>query len=176
MIYLMMIDSEEEKDNFVVLYEKYRRLMQTVCYNILKDDHLAEDATHDAFLKLARNMDKIKGIESRETKRYLITIAKNAAIDLYRKCASRRLHEINFDEMDHQAGEDTDMTVNEESGIVEILKHLPALYRDVLLLKYSNCYSNKEIADVLRISEDTVRQRISRGKKMVKSKIGQEVS
>lgn len=176
MIYLMMIETEEDKDNFVVLYKKYRTLMQTVCYNILKDDHLAEDATHDAFIKLAKNMDKIKDVESRESKRYLITIAKNSAIDLYRKCSSRRLHEMNFDEMDNLGGVATYMDTDEDSSIVEILKHLPALYRDVLLLKYSNCYSNKDIADALDISEDTVRQRISRGKKLIRSRIGKEVS
>lgn len=175
MIYLMMIDTEEDKDKFVVLYNKYRKLMQTTCYNILRDDRLAEDAVHDAFIKLSRNMDKVKNIESRETKRYLITIAKNAAIDIYRKCSSRRLHEMYFDEMDNLEGVTTYMKVDEESSIVEILKHLPALYRDVLLLKYSNCYSNKEIADILDISEDSVRQRISRGKKMVKSKLDKEV-
>lgn len=54
MIYLMIIEAEEDKDNFVVLYKKYRTLVQTVCYNILKDNHLAEDATHDAFIKLAK--------------------------------------------------------------------------------------------------------------------------
>lgn len=121
-------------------------------------------------------MDKIKDVESRESKRYLITIAKNSAIDLYRKYYSRRLHEINFDEMDNPGGAAVYMNTDEDSSLVEILKHLPALYRDVLLLKYSNCYSNKDIANVLGISEDTVRQRINRGKKLVRSRIGKEVS
>lgn len=175
MIYLMMIDTEEDKDNFVILYNKYRELIQKVCYNILKDNQLAEDATHETFIKLINNMDKVKDIESNETKRYLITIAKNSAIDLYRKCFKRRTHEINFDEMDSMEGEVTYINECEDNKIVEILKHLPALYRDVLLLKYSNCYSNKEIASVLNISEETVRQRISRGKKMVQSRL-EEVS
>jgi RNA polymerase sigma-70 factor (ECF subfamily) len=167
----MMIDTDEDKDNFVIIYNKYRKLIQKVCYNILKDNQLAEDATHDTFIKLINNMDKVKEIESHETKRYLITIAKNCAIDLYRKCSTCRTHEINFDEMDYIEGKVVYMNECEENKIVEILKHLPALYRDVLLLKYSNCYSNKEIASVLNISEVTVRQRISRGKKMVQSRL-----
>jgi RNA polymerase sigma-70 factor (ECF subfamily) len=77
--------------------------------------------------------------------------------------------------MDSMEGEVTYINECEDNKIVEILKHLPALYRDVLLLKYSNCYSNKEIASVLNISEETVRQRISRGKKMVQSRL-EEVS
>lgn len=175
MIYLMMLESGEDKDRFVVLYNKYRKLMQTVCYRILRDDHLAEDATHDAFFKLTKYMDKIKDIESHETKRYLITIAKTAAIDIYRKNLSRRLHEVSFDEMDYFDGEVVYMNQEEGSSLVEILKHLPAIYRDVLLLKYSNCYSNKEISNILNISEDSVRQRISRGKKIIENNLGKEV-
>jgi RNA polymerase sigma-70 factor (ECF subfamily) len=45
-----------------------------------------------------------------------------------------------------------------------ILK-LPINYSTVLRLKFSQGYSNKEISEILRISEDNVRQRISRGRK-----------
>ena len=45
------------------------------------------------------------------------------------------------------------------------IKHMPELYRDVFLLKYSSGYENREIADILEISEASVRKRISRGKK-----------
>ena len=53
MIFLMMIDTPEEKRKFVVLYEKYRHLMMKVAMDILKDPYVAEDAVHNAFLKTA---------------------------------------------------------------------------------------------------------------------------
>ena len=37
MIYLMMIDAEEDKQKFVILYETYRHLMMKVALNVLKD-------------------------------------------------------------------------------------------------------------------------------------------
>lgn len=174
MIYLMMVDIDEDRDKFTILYDKYRKLMQTVCYKVLQDDYLAEDATHDAFIKLAKNMDKIKNIESHETKRYLITIAKNSAIDIYRRCASRRMHEVCFDEREALEKVTIDENLGEDDKVIEILKQLPALYRDVLLLKYSNGFSNVEIAAILNISEENVRQRISRGKKIVKKELDKE--
>ena len=73
MIYLMIIDSEENKRKFVVLYEKYRYLLMKVAYDVLGDNYLAEDAVHEAFIKVTKNMEKIGDVNSQETKRYLIT-------------------------------------------------------------------------------------------------------
>lgn len=50
MIYLMMIDAEEDKQKFAILYETYRHLMMKVALNVLKDTFLAEDAVHEAFI------------------------------------------------------------------------------------------------------------------------------
>lgn len=85
MIFLMLIDTPEEKRKFVVLYEKYRYLMQKVSMDVLQDCFWAEDAVHDAFMHIAKNMSKIDEVDSIATRRYLITITKNAAIDIYRK-------------------------------------------------------------------------------------------
>lgn len=53
--------------------------------NVLHDCFLAEDAVHNAFINLAKHMDGIGKPESLQTKRYLIAIVKNSAIDIYRK-------------------------------------------------------------------------------------------
>ena len=51
------------------------------------------------------------------------------------------------------------------------MKNLPVKYRDVFLLKYSNHMSNAEISKILNISEGTIRQRIARGKLIIKEEI-----
>lgn len=99
MILLMMIDTPEDKRKFVILYEKYRYLMFKIARNILRDPYLAEDAVHDAFVHIAQNMNKIGEIESLYTKRYLVTVAKNAAIDLYRRQNRQRKQEMFVDEL-----------------------------------------------------------------------------
>lgn len=99
MIFLMMIDTPEEKRKFVILYEKYRYLMQKVATDVLRDCFLAEDAVHDAFMHLAKNMGKVDETDSVATKRYLITITKNAAIDIYRKKRVQMQKEIYIDEL-----------------------------------------------------------------------------
>ncbi len=89
MIFLMMIDTPDDKRKFIILYEKYQYLMQKVAMDILHDCFLTEDAVHNAFVKLAKHMDRIGDLESLQTKRYLITIVKNSAIDIYRNSAMR---------------------------------------------------------------------------------------
>ena len=58
-----------------------------------------------------------------------------------------------------------------DNRVLDILKNLPVKYRDVFLLKYSSNMENREIAELLRISEGNVRQRLSRGKEMIQEAI-----
>jgi len=48
--------------------------------------------------------------------------------------------------------------------IEEAILKLPINYSIVLRLKYSQGYTNKEISEILRISEENVRQRLVRGR------------
>lgn len=170
MIFLMMIDTPEEKRKFVILYEKYRYLMQKVSMDVLQDCFWAEDAVHDAFMHLAKNMSKIDEIDSSATKRYLITVTKNAAIDIYRKRRIQMQKEIYIDELDENillSYTETDV----ENSVLDVLKNLPVKYRDVFLLKYSAKLENREIAKLCGIQEVTVRQRIARGKILIEKEL-----
>ena len=60
-----------------------------------------------------------------------------------------------------------DVTSDVDNAVLDVLKNLPVKYRDVFLLKYSGNMENGEIAQLLGITEETVRKRISRGKIMV---------
>lgn len=48
-IYLSMLNGQEDKNKFELLYEKYRKLMFYIANNILNDEYLAEDAVHQTF-------------------------------------------------------------------------------------------------------------------------------
>lgn len=167
MIFLLTIDTPEDKGKFAVIYEKCRYLMQKVAMDILHDRFLAEDAVHNAFMNLAMHMEDIGEPESLRTKRYLITIAKNAAIDIYRKKKVQMRREIYMDELGEDALPMTYMETDLDNDVLDILKKLPVKYRDIFLLKYSAHLENSEIARLCGIKEGTVRQRISRGKILI---------
>ena len=76
-----------------------------------------------------------------------------------------------IDELGEDAGPITYLKTDIDNEILDILKNLPVKYRDVFLLKYSNHMSNAEISKILNISEGTIRQRIARGKLIIKEEI-----
>ena len=80
MIILMMVDTPEQKRKFAELYERYRYLMFKIAVDILHEHHLAEDALQEAFVRVAKHTECIGQLEETATKRYLITITKNAAL------------------------------------------------------------------------------------------------
>lgn len=167
MTYLLMVDTLEDKGKFATLYEKYRYLMRKVALDILHDYFLAEDAVHNAFINLAMHMDNIGEPESLRTKRYLVTIVKNAAIDIYRKKTVQMQKEIYMDELGEENQPMAYMETDLDNDVLDVLKKLPVKYRDIFLMKYSANLENSEIAKLCGIQEGTVRQRIARGKKLI---------
>ena len=171
MMILMIVDEPEEKRKFLILYETYRYLMLKVAVDILHDYQLAEDAVQEAFVRVAKHMEQIGQPEKTATKRYLITIAKHAAIDLYRKRNKLHSREIYMDELPDDEKPLTYMAPEEDYDVLNILKNLPPKYRDIFLLKYSAHLENAEIARVCSIREGTVRQRLARGKRLIEHEL-----
>lgn len=71
-IYLSMIDSPEDSDKFTEIYNKYKSIMHHVAFRILKNTQDAEDAVHEAFLKLAKNISKIGDVSCKKTQTFLV--------------------------------------------------------------------------------------------------------
>ena len=73
-------DNPDEIDEaFCYLYEKYCKLIYTCIFAIVKDSRDAEELTNDTFVKVFNNRQKL--CEQKNFKYYLVTVAKNLAID-----------------------------------------------------------------------------------------------
>ena len=94
MIYLQMIDTPEDRSKFEFLYMEYRGLMFHVSNKILHNEQDAEDTVHQAFLKVADNIEQIADPKCPKTQGYIVTIAENKAIDLYRRRQKRQVVEL----------------------------------------------------------------------------------
>ncbi len=53
--YLSLLESDEDKSKFTKLYSKYAKLMKYVALQKLDDEHLAEDAVHNAFMNIIKS-------------------------------------------------------------------------------------------------------------------------
>lgn len=163
LIYLAMIDNEEDKSKFEQIYNTYKQTMFYAANRILKDEYMSEDAVHLAFLRIINHLDKIVDINSHKTKGFIVIIVENIAIDIYRK--RKRENNISYDEVEIYLTDPKDFTISIENEVEEAIMRLPVIYSTVLRLKYSQGYNDREIAKILNITEVNVRQRIVRGKK-----------
>ncbi len=71
------------EEAFCYLYNKYCKLVYSCILAIVKDSRDAEELTDDTFIKLFNNRQNIS--EEKNFKFFLVTIAKNLAIDFLRK-------------------------------------------------------------------------------------------
>lgn len=173
-IYLQMIDSEEGKDRFEVLYYKYNKLMFYVAKKILKDNEDVVDAVNEAFLIIAKNFSKIGIIESKETRNFVAIITRNAAINIYRK---KRDSEILIDPADIPRSDERSTNIFDTVNyhlLIEAVRGLPEKYRDVLYLYYVEGYKTTEISNMLNMKVDNTRKRLQRGREILIELLGEE--
>ena len=171
--YLSMIDSDSDKSKFEQLYIKYRNPMLNRAYDILGDRGLAEDAVHNAFLSILKNLDKIDDVCSNRSRAYVLIIAENMAKNMYKK--EKRMYEADLSELPSDFSLD-DYIDNKEAvrAVRERIAALPEIYSSVMTLKYVYDMTDKQIASSLSLKLYTVQKRLARGKKLLLG--SQEVS
>ena len=147
LVYLSVVESPAERSKFEILYRQYADLMYYVANKILNNPQDAEDAVHEAFLKIAKNLEKIQDPLCPKTKSYIVTIVEHTAIDLYRK--KKRYAVLPLEE----AAVGLPVPQEEKPDLAGCILKLPARYRQVILLKYHHGYTVKEIAAILGISQ-----------------------
>lgn len=162
--YLSLLETQEEKTKFEQLYETYRKLMKYIAAGILHDEFLAEDAVHDAFLKLMRYLDDIDEIASPKTKSFVIIITESISKDLY---AKRKHNQVVYLEDNESllVQEDTCLQHFNLAMIAAKIKSLPDIYRNILILRYIHGYNSKEIAEILSLNDAVVRKRLERARR-----------
>ena len=83
-IYLSLLDTPEDKDKLRAIYEKYHDLMMGVAFKVLGNEHDAQDAVHQAFLTLIKNLEKISRVDCLETRRFCVIITRSRCLDMLR--------------------------------------------------------------------------------------------
>lgn len=102
LIYLSLIDTEEEKNKFEQIYYKYKQLLFYVANKILNDEYLSEDAVHETFIKIAENISNISEAICPQTKSYIVIIVRNISLNILKKQKSY----LDIDEYDEIISED----------------------------------------------------------------------
>ncbi len=152
-----------------LLYREHKITMFKAAYKILKDEHLAEDAVHNAFENISAHLYKLNNVKSVSTKAYLIIVVKNAAKKIYNKrkplqdCVS--IHDNDFRISGRSDTESEVIGKLSKQRIIKCLGEMDSKNSDILLMKYYLEKNDKVIASSLGISDSAVRKRLERARK-----------
>lgn len=175
-MYMAMISEPDERDRFQEIYLAYRHIMYNTAYKILHDEGLAEDAVHNAFLKVVNNMNKIGGTNDKKTRNFLVIIARNEAVRIYN--SKRDIPDSDFVEDSAEDTADIESEYDRKEytkTIFDLIKTMDKKYSEPLLMKFFYNYNDKEIADLLGITVENAKVRIHRGKNKLKELLKESV-
>jgi RNA polymerase sigma-70 factor (ECF subfamily) len=144
--------------------------------------HEAEDITQEVFEKISRNLEGFKGESKLST--WIYRIATNTALDRLRapsyKRSSEHAETVGSSEIEDRdiwtgqkkASPDQEL-INKEMNecIREFIEKLPPDYKTVMVLSELEGLKNREIADILQISLDTVKIRLHRARAGLKKEL-----
>ena len=177
--FLDLVDNGSQRSLFERLYNEYKDDMLKLAMAELDDAGEAEDVVHDAFVYIARNyMGKLERCPEADRRYYLLLTARHRAINR-RKKLSRTLPVESVPEIKTKALSDGDLLrlieQNEsDARFAAMLEALPAVYRDLLFLRFAKGLKGREIAGLLGINQNTVWERLERGKKLLAEMIKKE--
>lgn len=145
------------------LYEQYHLPVFRFLYYRTGDLHAAEDLTTEVFIRMIRSLP---GYQPREAPflAWLFQIARNLAIDHYRKAGAGRM--VALEETLPAHGEDPTRAVDRRltsQKLAEALRSLHEDQRDVIVLRFVAGMSIAETARAMLRSEDAIKGLQRRG-------------
>ena len=157
---------------FGELVERYQVAVYNLCYRMLGQSQDAEDAAQEVFLRVYRQLGSYKPAHRFST--WVLSIASHYCIDQLRK---RRLSLAPLESIvgwarSREAGPDEEVVDGEERDQVQqLLATLPEKYRLALILRYWYDLSYAEIAEMVKLPENTVKTRLHRARQMMAGKL-----
>ena len=151
---------------FEVLYDRFSRLVFNKCYGFAKDEEEAKDLTQDVFLKLFVKLASFKGTSKFSTWLYAFTY--NHCVNYVTRNTAKKFEKQSVDYADIENISDIEnesdfltMKVDKLQAALELISPDEKM---ILLLKYQDFLSIKDIESVLGIGESAVKMRVKRAK------------
>ncbi len=144
------------------LYETYHHDVFNFLTYLTKDRQLAEDLSHEVYVKAIRAYSSFEGRSSEKT--WLFAIAKNVSTDYFRKKTVRSKYDATFFDWETDEIQAKDKTPEQQSidkdvmkAILENLDTCTIDQRLVIIMRYFNDLSITDTAEVLEWTEGKVK-------------------
>lgn len=159
-----------EEETLAALVSQYAGALYRVAYSVLRNTADAEDAVQEAFLRVLRHRDTLG--EVRDQRVWLIRIVWNIVLDRKRRSKTRP----ETDDVAELArvlpcggltAEEIAAAAQHHAHVLACVNTLPAKEREVLHLSAFEELNSVEIAEVLGITESSVRSRLFRARNLM---------
>jgi RNA polymerase sigma-70 factor (ECF subfamily) len=171
---------EQELASFEALMLPHLDAAQNLAKWLLRNEQDAQDVVQEAYLRALKSFGGFHGSNGRA---WLLTIVRNTSYTLMKKNRAVDLT-TTFDEERHATDYESAnpaalLEQTEDAELVrEAMDHLPAEFREILVLRHLEGLSYKEIADIAQIPPGTVMSRLARARGKLKeylaARIGKE--
>jgi RNA polymerase sigma-70 factor, ECF subfamily len=157
---------------FSVLVQQYERTTLAIAYAVVGDASLAGDVAQEAFLRAWQQVGRLN--DAGRFAGWLARIVRNLAADMLR---SRKLLSLASDVASNGGGRfvvDPSREIDRgetKRGIDEAISSMDELTRSVVVLRYYEDLSSKQIAELLELSPGAVDMRLSRARAELRTKL-----
>jgi len=154
---------------FSILYDRYSKKVYNKCYSFVNNEDEAKDLTQDIFLKLFTKLYSFKGNSKFST--WLYSFTYNFCVNYVKRDTSKKINSISkpLDKNDYHMSEIEDIEDQtlfdlKASKLDKALSMIDPDDKAILLLKYQDDVSIKDLQATLKIGESAVKMRLKRAK------------
>lgn len=145
-----------------VWYRKYLPIVQKFVGQKIDNKKDVEEISRETFLNCLRDLPLFQGRSSLKT--WMLKIASHEVADYYRRRYAKKF--INAIPLSNYLFHEDPKNMHETSGyVVEVLKRMRAEYKELIILKYVDNLSVKEIAEKIHKSIKSVESDLFRARK-----------
>ena len=163
------------RDAFTQIVSRYQSLICSLAYSATGSLGQSEDLAQETFITAWKHLRRLR--ERHKLKAWLCGIARNRINSFLRRDNREPLHlaepleEIHDSVATGPLPHDQTISKEEEAILWRSLERIPEQYRETLVLFYREHQSIENVAAALDLSEDAVKQRLSRGRKLLASEV-----
>lgn len=161
-----LIMSSENPEFFEEIYERYAKKIFSKCLSFSKDQIEAMDLAHDVLIKIYLNLSKYQKKAKFSTWIYAITYNYCVDYQVKRKKQMTILEELKNDDSELVVQNHTDEELEEitTEKLKQLLEKVSLAEKTLLLMKYQDNFSVKEIAKTIGVGESAVKMKLLRSK------------
>jgi RNA polymerase sigma-70 factor (ECF subfamily) len=167
--YLTLVDDPEDKSLLEKIYYDYRDRMFAAANAVLKNEQDAEDAVHDAFVKIAQNIKMFRKYTAVHLKASALAITRHIALNMVKKGGNIETESLDDDKSeafrsahDMQDIEQDFIDKLRYERLKRAIETLAEGDRDLITLYYVQRLPSKDIAKMFDMKDFTVRKKIER--------------